>query len=105
TKVLATRRSELFPEIAGSVDGLNGLEDDLLPLHELGLESFMVVPLLAHGRTLGTMSFAWANPDRRYSAADLALAEDLAYRAALAMDNSRLYGEIRDAVRIRDEFL
>jgi signal transduction histidine kinase len=85
--------------------GSKGLDDDLAPLRELGLESLIVVPLVAHGRTLGTMSFAWAQPERRYTAADLALAEDLAHRAALAMDNSRLYDEIQEAVRIRDEFL
>ncbi|HEU4792248.1 MAG TPA: GAF domain-containing sensor histidine kinase, partial [Nitrolancea sp.] len=104
-RVLHTSCSEFFPEISRSVGGMSGLEDDLVKLHELGLESLMIVPLVAHGRTLGTMSFAWTHPDRRYTAADLALAEDLAHRAALAMDNSRLYGEIRDAVRIRDEFL
>ncbi|CCF82435.1 PAS domain S-box protein [Nitrolancea hollandica] len=104
-KVLRTSHSAFFPEISRPMDGLREFEDDLVALHDLGLESLMVVPLVAHGRTLGTMSFAWVNPERRYSAADLALAEDLAHRAALAMDNSRLYGEIRDAVRIRDEFL
>lgn len=104
-KVVRTSCSEFFPDISRFVDGASGLENDLAPLYELGLESFMAVPLVAHGRTLGTMSFAWADPERRYTAADLALAEDLAHRAALAMDNSRLYGEIRDAVRIRDEFL
>ncbi len=104
-KVLRTSRSEFFPVIYRSMDGPREFNDELVPLHELGLESLMVVPLVAHGRTLGTMSFAWVNPERRYSAADLALAEDLAHRAALAMDNSRLYGEIQDAVRIRDEFL
>jgi PAS domain S-box-containing protein len=104
-QVLRTSRSAFFPEISRSADGLREFEDDLMLLHELGLESLMVVPLVARGRTLGTMSFAWVNPERRYSVADLALAEDLAHRAALAMDNSRLYGEIQDAVRIRDEFL
>lgn len=104
-QVLRTSRSEFFPDASSSSNGANGLDDGLVPLRQLGLESLMVVPLVAHGQTLGTMSFASTHPEHRYTAADLALAEDLAHRAALAMDNSRLYGEIQDAVRIRDEFL
>jgi signal transduction histidine kinase len=51
------------------------------------------------------MTFATAEPGRRYEPADLALAEDLARRAALAVDNARLYREAREAIRAREEFL
>jgi signal transduction histidine kinase/ActR/RegA family two-component response regulator len=67
--------------------------------------SLMLVPLRARGRTLGIVSFAVANGKRRYTLADLALAEDLAQRAALAADNARLYREAQDASRAKDEFL
>src|SRR5213083_378424 len=67
--------------------------------------SLMLVPLRARGRTLGVVSFAVANGKRRYTLADLALAEDLAQRAALAADNARLYREAQDASRAKDEFL
>jgi PAS domain S-box-containing protein len=67
--------------------------------------SLMHVPLRARGRTLGVVSFALANGQRRYTLADLALAEDLAQRAALAADNARLYREAQDASRAKDEFL
>src|SRR5438105_9835478 len=67
--------------------------------------SLMLVPLRARGRTLGVVSFAVANSKRRYTLADLALAEDLAQRAALAADNARLYREAQDASRAKDEFL
>jgi PAS domain S-box-containing protein len=67
--------------------------------------SLMLVPLRARGRTLGIVSFAVANGTRRYTLADLALAEDLAQRAALAADNARLYREAQDASRAKDEFL
>src|SRR5439155_164707 len=60
-------------------------------------DSLMLVPLRARGRTLGVVSFALANGERRYTLADLALAEDLAQRAALAADNARLYREAQDA--------
>jgi len=67
--------------------------------------SLMLVPLRARGRTLGVVSFALANGKRRYTLADLTLAEDLAQRAALAADNARLYREAQDASRAKDEFL
>jgi PAS domain S-box-containing protein len=67
--------------------------------------SLMLVPLRARGRTLGVVSFALVNGKRRYTLADLAVAEDLAQRAALAADNARLYREAQDASRAKDEFL
>jgi len=67
--------------------------------------SLMLVPLRARGRTLGIVTFALVNGARRYTLADLALAEDLAQRAALAADNARLYREAQDASRAKDEFL
>jgi signal transduction histidine kinase/ActR/RegA family two-component response regulator len=67
--------------------------------------SLMLVPLRARGRALGTVCFALTQASRRYSLADLAIAEDLAQRAALAADNARLYREAQDASRAKDEFL
>ncbi len=66
---------------------LEGLPDELRP------RSCIRVPLLARGRMLGVMTLAATRQDLRYDEEDLALAEDLAYRCALAMDNARLYGE------------
>jgi PAS domain S-box-containing protein len=67
--------------------------------------SLMLVPLRARGRTLGVATFALADGTRRYTLADLVLAEDLAQRAALAADNARLYRDAQDASRAKDEFL
>jgi signal transduction histidine kinase len=63
------------------------------------------VPLLARGRIIGALTFVAAESGRHYGAEDLALAEALAPRAALAVDNARLYSEAQAAVRSRDEFL
>jgi signal transduction histidine kinase len=63
------------------------------------------VPLTAHGRTLGAITLAAARSSRRYGTSDLMLARDLAWRAALAVENARLYDSAREAVRRRDEFL
>jgi GAF domain-containing protein len=63
----------------------------------LGFTSEMVVPLLARGWVLGTITCVLGEGTRCYSAADLALVEELARRAALALDNARLYQEARAA--------
>src|SRR2546421_3929353 len=68
-------------------------------LQELGLASAMVVPLVARGRTLGAITFASENPARRYTETDLSFAEDLARRAALGIDNARLFSETQKALR------
>ena len=68
-------------------------------LQELGLASAMVVPLVARGRTLGAITFASENPARRYTDNDLSFAEDLARRAALGIDNARLFSETQKALR------
>ncbi|HVG21245.1 MAG TPA: PAS domain S-box protein [Blastocatellia bacterium] len=73
-------------------------------LSELGLGSYMVVPLVTRGRTLGAISFLSARANR-YGGSDLALAQDLAQRAALAIDNARLYRAAQEANRVKDEFL
>ena len=74
-------------------------------LADLQIRSWMCVPLSARDRTFGAMSFVAAESGRRYGPNDLALAEDLARRAALAIDNARLYQEAQDAIRARDQFL
>ena len=73
-------------------------------LRELGARSVLVVPLVARGQILGAITICSARPGR-YGAADLELGMELARRAAMAIDNARLYRETQDAVRLRDEFL
>ncbi|MEO8431863.1 MAG: ATP-binding protein [Acidobacteriota bacterium] len=80
-------------------------DEHLRLLKEIGIRSYMCVPLEVRGRTLGTVTLASAESDRRYEPDDLALGEALAYRASLAIDNARLYGEAQGAIRVRDEFL
>src|ERR671933_715282 len=56
-----------------------------------------MVPVSTGGRTLGTISFISAESGRRYDSADLSLAEELARRAALAVENARLYQQAQQA--------
>jgi K+-sensing histidine kinase KdpD len=85
-------------------------QHELLAL--LGFKSYMAVPLIARGRLFGALTFATAVPGRRYTQQDLSLAEELARRGALALDNARLYDDaqrVQEALRValeaKDEFL
>lgn len=89
--VIRTRQSELISELTGDLLGEAPDPDILDIVRELQLHSFMTVPLVARGRVLGAISFVGAESGRRFTADDLALAEDLAHRAALAVDNARLF--------------
>ncbi|MGI8865182.1 MAG: PP2C family protein-serine/threonine phosphatase, partial [Rubrobacteraceae bacterium] len=96
--VLSTGRSILIPEIDDSLLVKSATSDEhLRALRNLELRSMMSVPLLARGRTLGALTFASSDPDRFYGQEDLELAENLAYRCAIAMDNARLYRD-RDEI-------
>ena len=64
-----------------------------------------MAPLSAHGRVLGAITLVSAESGRRYGPADLALAVELARRAALAVDNARLFRDLQEADRRKDDFL
>ncbi|MGB3205216.1 MAG: PAS domain S-box protein [Crinalium sp.] len=72
----------------------------------LNFSSLITVPIIAHDRKLGTLTFCvTSQSDRSYTNDDLLLAYDLAHRAALALDNASLYREAQEANRMKDEFL
>ncbi|HEY9668243.1 MAG TPA: GAF domain-containing protein, partial [Coleofasciculaceae cyanobacterium] len=97
-QVLRTGKSELYPNIPDHllVEAAHDAEH-LKILREVGFKSVMIVPLLARGRTLGTIAFIAAESGRCYDQADLELAEELARRAGLAVDNARLYQQAQQA--------
>ena len=68
-------------------------------MSQLDPRSAMAVPLIAQGRMLGALTFAWSESGRRYEAPDTLLAEELGRRAALAIDNARLYRSELEAQR------
>jgi PAS domain S-box-containing protein len=104
--ILRTGQSELAPEITDDMVRQSIKEEGRLRLLlELGLKSYMGVPLRRRGKALGVLTFVGAESGRRYDAADLALAEDLADRVGIAIENARLYQELREADRHKDEFL
>jgi PAS domain S-box-containing protein len=77
--------------------------DDLCA--RLGGQSSLILPLAARGQVLGVLLLATAESGRRYGPDDLALGSDLAHRAALAIDNARLYREAQRANIAKDRFL
>src|SRR5215204_473832 len=105
-QVLRTGRSELVPEIPESFleEAVRDAEYREI-LRELGLKSYMIVPLVARGRVLGAISFVSAESGWRYGQADLELAEELARRAGLAVDNARLYRDRSEVARTLQEGL
>lgn len=74
-------------------------------LRRLELNSFIIVPLIARGRTLGVITLAAAESGRRYTEGDLAIAREVADRAAMAIDNARLYRDAQAAIGSRERML
>jgi PAS domain S-box-containing protein len=98
-KVMRTHASQLVPEISCSlIDSSAPSEDAKRVALELGLTSYLCVPLIARSEVLGAMTFVATESGRHYGAADLALAEDLAQRCALAVDNALLYLEAEEEI-------
>jgi PAS domain S-box-containing protein len=91
-RVVRTAESELVPEIEEETLAELAVDDLHLGLvRELGFQSYMCVPLVAHGRVLGVITLVSAESGRRYSPDDLALAEELGRRAGTAIENAQLY--------------
>ncbi|MHC5727212.1 MAG: DUF4118 domain-containing protein, partial [Nostoc sp.] len=98
-KVLQTRQAELISEVSDSLFvGTTQNQKHLELIRELGIKSLMIVPLIAHQRLLGCISFATAESDHRYDRSDLTLATDISHRAALAVENARLYQDMQQAL-------
>ena len=104
--VLRTGQSELYTDIPDEMLVANARDEEQLRLmREIGFVSAMVVPLSVHGRTFGAITFVTTESKRHYEPSDLAFAEDLGRRAAIAIENARLYRDAQESNRIKDEFL
>ena len=89
--VITTGKPELVPEVTEEMLAAIADPEVLQLVKDLKIRSVMIVPLRARGRTLGAMSYVWAESGNRYSSADLEFAQTLAARMALVIDNARLY--------------
>lgn len=91
-------RRPMFVEVHPTVLGGNAL------VYRVGSTHCLGVPLLIKGRLVGAITIR-AERDRKYTAIDVALVEELGRRAAMAIENARLYHGAEDALRARDDFL
>ena len=104
--VLRSGKPEIIKEITDDMLVRSSKDEQHLNLiRSLGLKSYICVPLIVSGHRLGVLTFATAESGRIYNDADLAVATDLSQRAAIAIENTRLYGELREADRRKDVFL
>jgi PAS domain S-box-containing protein len=92
TRVMQAGRGRIYTsEVDFKPRNLTSNSEYLQIGEQLGFQSVMIIPLFARGQILGTISFVRNGPHRAYSPAELALAETLTQRTAIALDNARLY--------------
>jgi signal transduction histidine kinase len=105
--VLRTGASEMYAEITDDILVAGARDEEHLRIaRELGIRSVIIVAIRDRKRVFGALSFVLADDtDRRYTADDLVMAEQLGERVGAAISNSRLYGEAQAAIRARDDFL
>jgi len=105
-RVIRTGEPKLVPEVKDAeIDALARNPARRAILEKLALCSYMMVPLVARDRTLGAITLVSSESRRKYGPADLAMAEEVARRAARAVDNARLFGQSQQAARAREEVL
>jgi PAS domain S-box-containing protein len=96
-RVVRTGEPALLPEIPEKFLTVEAVDDlHLELLRELGLTSYMCVPIPLRDRVVGAITFVGAESGRRFGLRDLLLAEELARRAGTAIENARLYREVEE---------
>src|SRR3954447_11676566 len=101
---LRTGESELYAQLTPELLERAGTDlEQIEIIRSLGMTSAMVVPLRARERVLGALTLIATEGRPAYGPEDLAFAEEIAARAAIAVDNARLYREAREQERRSDE--
>ncbi len=91
-QVMRTGKSEIYSVITDDMLVTNARDEEQLKImRKIGFTSAMIVPLIVSGKPLGAITFVTAESGKQYSDADLTMAEELANRASLAMENAKLY--------------
>jgi PAS domain S-box-containing protein len=105
-QVVSTGRSQLLEDVRDETLVANARSPEHLALlREMGMRSTMIVPMISRGRMIGTITLVSAESGRRFGDQDVLLAEDLARRAAVAVDNARLYSERAQIARTLQDSL
>ncbi|MEP6858502.1 MAG: CHASE3 domain-containing protein [Gemmatimonadales bacterium] len=104
--VIRTGEPEIYPDISDEMLVAAARDERHLAItRELQIKSAIIVPMIARGHTLGALTLISSQKGRRYDDADLALAMELATRAAIAIDNARLYRSALAASEAKSAFL
>jgi PAS domain S-box-containing protein len=104
--VIRTGKSELVQDVPDSLLVEAAPDAEYLRiLRKLGLRSYVIAPLAARGRVFGAITFVQAESGRRFDREDCLLVEDLAVRAAIAIDNARLVRELERALQTKSDFM
>jgi signal transduction histidine kinase len=99
-QAIEQRRALVFSDaLPDGVTGLGECADEQQQLAACESATRIVIPLIVSGRPLGMLTLIATDPCRRYGPHDVAIAEDLAYRIALALDNSRQFRAMSEAER------
>ena len=104
--VIKTAKSELYPFVTDEL--LNRTVQDkrfISLIKKMGIKSVMLVPIIIGKKAIGAISFVSTQRGRYYTETDLAMAEEVASHAALAVENSRLYTESQKALALREDFI
>ena len=97
--VLLNERPQEISAIYAGADHQQALIQQLAP------RSLLMLPFVVRGTTIGVLALYATRALRHYTHDDLALAEELVRRAAMALDNAQLYQEAQEAIREREAFL
>jgi PAS domain S-box-containing protein len=104
--VLRCGRPELYPELPDELLEQSIPDPEQLEsIRALGMRSVMLIPMVVAGRTIGVLTMVSAESRRSFDEDDLVFAGDLAHRAAIAVENARLYTERAQAALTLQESL
>lgn len=104
--VIRTGKSEFYPVITDEMIAKTAKNKKQLKLiRDIGFTSAIVAPLCREGKCIGGITFVTSETKRHYTEADLVMAEELASRASLALENAGLYKASQDAIASRDNFI
>jgi signal transduction histidine kinase/CheY-like chemotaxis protein len=104
-KVIREGKSQFLPDAAGLAKVVATNPRHLELLQKIGFTSYICVPMRGREQILGIISMAITDSGRRFTEADLELAELLAARASTAIENARLYRDARDELQRRETFI
>jgi PAS domain S-box-containing protein len=104
--VIRSGKSQLVEHLTDDMlEALSPSREQFELAKTLGLRSWIIAPMTTRGKTLGALTVVHGDSGRRYFEEDVPFVEDLARRAAMALDNARLYEAAEAANRAKDEFL